>query len=123
MGVRFLLACGVCLLLGLGASPAVAQDYYGAIAYSPSTRAHGYSYDYPTRWEAEDRALAECRRHAGDCLIPVWFRNACGALATGPSGYGSGWGTNRNLAESYALQTCRRHSGGCSIMRWVCTTL
>jgi hypothetical protein len=114
--------CTLLLWLALsGADPGVAQDYYGAIAYSPSTRSHGWSSDHATRREAESRALANCRRHAGDCVIPAWFRNGCGALADGPKGYGSAWGASRSLAENYALQGCRRRSSGCAIVRWVCT--
>jgi serine/threonine-protein kinase len=123
MGEReFLSASLACLLLGGFASVAAAQGYCGAIAYSPSTRAHGWAYDYASRREAESRALSECRRHAGDCVVPVWFCNACGALAAGSEGYGSGWGTSRKVAEGSALQSCRRYSGDCSVMRWVCTT-
>jgi serine/threonine-protein kinase len=69
------------------------------------------------------KALSQCHRRARDCVIPVWFRNACGALADGPNGYGSAWGASRSLVENYALQGCRRRSGGCAIMRWVCTAL
>ena len=54
--------------------------------------------------------------------MPVWFRNACGALAVGADGYGSGWGSSRKSAEGQALQSCRRYSGGCAVIRWVCTT-
>lgn len=118
----FLSVALLCLLVGWGASPTVAQDYYGAIAYSPSTGAHGWTYDYATRQEAQDTALSECRQHADDCVIALWFRNACGALAIGSNGYGSGWGTSRSRAERDALQSCRRYTGGCSIKRWVCTT-
>jgi serine/threonine-protein kinase len=113
-----------------GATAAVAGDddddepeeHYGAIAYSPSTRAHGWSYDYPSRGGAERRALDQCRRHAGDCIIAVRFRRACGALAVGPDGYGSGWGATRKLAQGYALRSCARYSDGCTVVRWVCTT-
>src|SRR5262245_31709818 len=68
------------LLAGLGtgvAEDGASDEFYGAIAYSPSNRAHGWSYDYPSRRDAERRALAQCRRHAEDCIVPVWFRNAC----------------------------------------------
>jgi serine/threonine-protein kinase len=100
------------------------QEYYGAIAYSPSTRAYGWAYDYASRGGAKERALAQCQRHAdaNDCVVPVWFRNACGALAIGADGYGTGWGVSRKLAESYAIQSCGRYSDGCSVVRWVCTT-
>jgi hypothetical protein len=113
-----------CVLLAvacLGSGEAAAENY-GAIAYSPSTKAHGWSYDYPSRSAAEDVALSNCRKHAGDCIVPLWFRNACGALAVGASGYGTGWGTSRNLAESQALRVCRRYTGNCAIRRWACTT-
>jgi serine/threonine-protein kinase len=98
------------------------EVHHGAIAYSPSTRAHGWSYDYPSRAQAERRALDRCRRHAGDCIVAVRFHGACGALAVGPDGYGSGWGASRKLAQSYALRSCARYSDGCEVVRWVCTT-
>ena len=98
------------------------EEHYGAIAYSPSTRAHGWSYDHPSRDHAERRALDRCRRHAGDCIVAVRFHRACGALAVGPDGYGSGWGATRMLAQGYALRSCARYSDGCSVVRWVCTT-
>src|SRR5262245_53251859 len=119
---RILQAALAAGLLLVCTSIAQARDYYGAIAYSPSTRAYGYSYDHYTRADAENRALAECRARAPDCQLPLWFRNACGALAIGPNGWGTGWGTDRRLAESYAIQTCRNHSGNCQVVRWVCTT-
>ncbi len=105
------------------ADAARAQDNYGAIAYSPSSRAHGYSYDFPSREAAEARALNECHKHASDCQVPLWFRNACGALAVGNGGgWGTGWGTNQQLAERYALDTCHGYTSNCSVIRWVCTT-
>lgn len=131
MRLRGLLsACCAWLLVVPGAGIGVAeehgasaaQEYYGAIAYSPLNRAHGWAYDYPSRLDAERRALAVCRRHAEDCTVPVWFRNACGALAVGADGYGSGWGSSRKSAEGQALQSCRRFSGGCAVIRWVCTS-
>jgi hypothetical protein len=112
----------LCLILAGAARPALAQDYFGAIAYSPTTRAHGWAYDYTSRSEAQSRAMDECRRHADDCVVALWFRNACGALAAGVDGYGASWGTNRGLAERSAMESCRRHAGDCAIKRWICTT-
>jgi hypothetical protein len=133
---RVLAAGGLVAALGLAAAltcaaPAAlaeadggqgAEQFFGAIAYSPSTRAHGWAFDYTSRVDAEKRAMAKCQRHARDCFVPVWFRNACGALAIGFDGYGTGWGASRRLAETYALQSCRRYSGGCWVVRWVCTS-
>lgn len=115
------------MALGAGATSVEYGDdedvrYYGAITYSPTTRAHGWAYDYSSRRQAERKALAQCSRHGPDCLVVVSFHRSCGALAIGPDGYGSGWGGSRKLAETYALRSCRRHSGGCEVIRWVCTT-
>jgi uncharacterized protein DUF4189 len=83
--------------------------------------AGAFGWSFGSRAAAESVALASCRKHAGDCVIPIWFRNACGALAVRWSGCGSGWGTSRKLDESYALPTCRRNTSGCEIKRWACT--
>lgn len=106
----------------VGSAPAAA-DFYGALAYSQRTGAHGYSYDHRSRNAAEQRALGECANYGADCRVAIWFRNACGALAVGAgNGYGSGWGTSRSIAQSYALAGCRRHTRNCSIVRTVCTS-
>lgn len=118
----FLSASLLCLLLTAAGRPAAAQDYFGAIAYSPSTRAHGWTYDYGSRREAQNVALAECRRHADDCVVAVWFRNACGALAVGLDGYGAGWEANQVKAERSALKLCRRYSEDCRILRSICSS-
>ena len=65
-------------------TPALAvADSYGAIAFSPSTRADGWSNSFSTRADAERRALRECSARARDCRVAIWFKNACGALAVG----------------------------------------
>jgi serine/threonine-protein kinase len=127
---RLLYACCVCALAALGANAAAAGHHddddddvlYGAIAYSPSTRSHGWAHDYSSYQEADHRALGQCGRFAVDCTITVRFHNSCGALAVGFDGYGSGWGASRRLAERYAIQSCGRYSGGCTVIRSACTT-
>lgn len=105
---------------------ALAQTYFGAIAYSPSTGSDGFSYDYGTQRDAEMRAHQECINSGGsaDCKVVIWFRNACGALAVANDGtYGSGWGSDKGIAETYAIQTCNDYGGrGCKIIRWACTS-
>jgi Domain of unknown function (DUF4189) len=116
-------AAAVLVALLASAGAAEARDYYGAIAYSPSTGAYGYSYDHVSRANAETAALAACSEHAGDCQVPVWFRNACAALAVGNGGsWGTGWGSSRRLAERFARRTCGEHASNCAVIRWVCTT-
>lgn len=99
---------------------AAAVDHYGAIAFSQHSGNVGYSYNYRSRAAAEERALEECGR---GCKVVVWFRNACGALATGDNnGYGSGWAASRREAERIALSGCGENVENCRVVRWVCTT-
>ena len=109
------------LFVSLGAATAAAaDDNFGAIAFSSSSGATGYSYDYDSRDGAEERALQEC---GPGCKVVLWFKNACGALAVGEgSGYGTGWASSRSEAENLAMGYCRQNTGGCEISRWVCTT-
>src|ERR1700721_2328378 len=95
---RILMIAGAVIgALAMQAAPATARDYYGAIAYSNSTGALGWSYDYGSRGEAEDAALSECH---GGCSAVLWFRNAYGAIATASDhSYGAGWATSRGRAE------------------------
>ena len=120
--MRRCLAAGVLFFCaGAGSGEAAAQNY-GAIAYSPSTKAYGWSYDYPSRGAAESAALANCGKQANDCIVPLWFRNACGALAIGSNGYGTAWASQRSSAENQALAVCRRNTMDCAVKQWVCTT-
>ena len=104
-------------------APAMAlADSYGAIAYSPTTRADGWSHAFSTRADAERRALRECSGRARDCRVAIWFKNACGALAVRRNGsWGSGWGSDRRRAELEAIGVCNQYTGGCRVARWVCS--
>jgi len=100
---------------------ALADDHYGAIAYSQSTGSYGFSYDYDSRAAAEAQARENCDDRG--CTVVLWFVNACGALATGNGhAYGTGWASSRGEAESIAMSNCKDEaSGGCSISCWACT--
>lgn len=105
----------------LSATAAAATEF-GAIAYSPATGAHGYSYNYSTRRQADRVAMANCRAYADDCRIIVDFWNACAALAVGSNyGYGFAYNVRRSAAQATALAICRRNDSGCKIVRWVCS--
>jgi hypothetical protein len=112
----------VLMLLLLGPAAASAADYYGAIAYSRSSAAHGWAKDHPSREAAERAALAGCRKHAADCSAVLWFKNACGALATGPKGAGWAWDQTQSVADQGAINACAKHSTACTVKRRVCTT-
>lgn len=112
-------------VITLNSQKVLAQEYFGAISFSQSTRANGYSYDYKTKEAAQTAANRQCESYsgAGDCKSVIWFKNACGALATDPNGaYGSGWSANRSEAESIALNSCGQYSNQCKVVRWACTT-
>ncbi|NJK36875.1 MAG: DUF4189 domain-containing protein [Oscillatoriales cyanobacterium RM2_1_1] len=97
------------------------RDHYGAIAADPDGRIWGYAYDYPNREQAERRALEECSRSGSGCQVQVWFKNACGALATNNQGnIGWAWADSRELAETQAVSACS--TAGCQVKTWVCTT-
>lgn len=110
------------VLATLVALPAWSQDYFGAIAYSRSTTAHGWAKDHPSRDAAQRAAVSICRKHADDCQTVVWFKNGCGALATGSSGYGWGWGEQQSIADNDAIKMCAKGSTNCSVKLRVCTT-
>ncbi len=111
-----MLACA----LTLQARSALAEDYYGAIAFSESSGADGWANDHGSRRSAEETALQNCGPR---CEIVLWFKNACGALATASDhSYGTGWADSRREAEAIALNGCREHAEDCGIARWVCTT-
>lgn len=112
-------------IIALSSQKALAADSFGAIAYSPATKVHGYSYRYRTRQEAVNAAVAACVKtaRARDCKLLVWFKNACGALAENPVGtYGYAWAGDRQTAEAKAVQACQDYGGDpCRITRWVCS--
>jgi len=110
------------LVIALLASPAMAADYFGAIAYSPRSGADGWAKDHPSRKGAERAAIAACKEYADDCRTVVWFKNGCGAVAASAKVYGWGWGTTQALADDQAVKHCAKHAQGCKVKRRVCTT-
>jgi hypothetical protein len=110
--------CWVVLVPAMASS--ARAEKFGAIAFAPGSGRAGWSFDYDTRANAENRALANC---GAGCKVVTWFKNACGALAVGHNnGYGAGWADSRAAAEQKAMGYCRANSSNCDIRRWVCTT-
>ena len=101
---------------------AASANGFGAIAFSPGSGSHGFSYGYPSRGAAEQVAMRNCHKYAGDCRIAIWFRNACGALAVGAGyGWGAGYAAGKQGAETIAMGYCRQHAGNCRIVRSYCS--
>lgn len=107
--------------IALGTS-ARAADYFGAIAFSQKTGAHGWSRDNPSQRKAEVDAMFECRKYGRGCEVATWVRNGCAALAVGNGdGWGGDWGQNRRDAEQKALRRCFDNTTNCQIRRSICT--
>ena len=102
--------------------PSDPANRFGAIAYSRTKGAQGWAYDYASQGAAESVALINCHKQAGDCSVPISFRDACGALAIGSTGYGTGTGVDGRTADGYALKVCGQRSRNCRVERRVCTT-
>lgn len=106
----------------IAAAGAASADNFGAIAYSNTTGAYGYSYDHRSRGSAEVRAMSECRARGRGCKVAIWFKNACGSVAAGSNGWGSAWASTRRDAERAAIRNCSRYTGGCRTVAWTCTS-
>jgi len=94
---------------------------YGAIAYSPDSGDYGYSFSYSSRAGAERRAKRECGKT--DCTIAAWFRNSCGALATGDDGtWAGGRGDSESAARRDAQSDCVKEGGkNCEVVHAQCS--
>lgn len=86
----------------------------------------GFAYGYATGWagpEAEQRALAECRKPRGStsrtvrdlCRVVESFQSGCVAVAMDPKdgtpGVGWGVGPDRRSAERRAIAACHETAG------------
>lgn len=98
---------------------------FGAIAVSPDGQHAGFSIGKANRDAAEADAVSTCEDSAKGqrCEAMLWYRNACGALATGDEGaFGTGWGNSRQSACGWALRTCRDYGGrGCEANWYECS--
>ncbi len=104
-------------------SPAFADNFYGAIAISPSTGKHGGSWDMRSQSAADSSAIAKCNSASGtnDCISTVQIHtHTCGALAIDVSAgqWKGGLGNTRGEASSSALAALGSSSG--SIAESVC---
>jgi len=100
---------------------AAAQELFGAIAYSDNAHKYGWANNYPTRDGATKAALDGCAKNGPDCRVVLWFRNACGALVTGPDSHGAAWAESRKAAISKAAKLCAERSEACKLTRSFCT--
>lgn len=99
---------------------AIAQDTYGAIAYSSSTGVFGKTTMRPDRATAESIAIGNCGEW--DCKAVVWVRNACAAFAVGlGNAYGWAWDVVPANAEMNAIAECSARTSNCAIVTSICS--
>lgn len=85
---------------------------------------YGFSYDYRTMSDAQNRAKQEC---GSGCYVVKTFSSGCAAYAADQA-YGStayGWGTasSSGEAKNTALEYCRNYGGSNCIVRvWGCNS-
>ena len=113
----------VLMMVAMGVPQGVtAPKTYGALAYSPSRGADGFSYNYRTPSAARSKALQQCAARARGCKIVANFSRGCAALAIGRN---AAWGVatsrNRRTARANAVRACRKHGSGCRIQRSICS--
>lgn len=98
----------------------VSRYSYAAIAYSPTTGAYRYAYNYGSRQAAENAALKAMNDK--DARIVCWVNQGFCVLALGDdkSTWGVGWkhghGANFLDAQMTALEECRKRTTGARIM-------
>ena len=112
----------------LAAGPAWAEGSFGAIAYSPAADNSAAATDKPNRDEAEQAALASCRKatksNPDSCQSAIWFKNACGALAKDKksTAWGTGWGDTQKIATNWAVGVCKQYGGtDCKLVVSACS--
>ena len=103
-------------------APPSDADTYGAIAYNKNTGRYGWSTNYKTQDEANDRALDECGR--GCRVVMRFWGEYRGALARGDnSAWGATSGPTDEGTRRTAIETCRKYRGtNCSVLVSACNT-
>ena len=119
--VLVLLATASGVMAQVKKSPAKAapvKTKYGALAIDRSNGFYyGFSFDQPSRPEAEKRAIDECTKRGGSCSIVLTYSGTgCAAYRTinGNVGTAFGWGLAKTKEEADAIATkeCLKRSFG-----------
>ena len=99
------------------------QASYGAIAFGATSGAWGASYDWANQAKAESVAMQNCAQHGNDCKAIVWFKQQCGAVASG-EGTAVFWGLGGSdeLARADAQNKCMNNGGkSCEVRASQCS--
>jgi hypothetical protein len=95
---------------------------YGAIAYGAESQAAGWSYDYRTKGDADQQALANCAKYGDDCKVVVTIFNSCAAVAAGDNKrFAVAQARRGEQAQANAVAACTQQGGtNCEVKAWSC---
>jgi uncharacterized membrane protein len=99
---------------------------YTALAHSSFSNSWGWSGSKPTLEQAQQVAVQECSKWAGDCRVVSWARDdSCLALARGTTGDGEtslGWATGDDYlsARRNARDACSNYGNACFPVQQSC---
>jgi hypothetical protein len=98
-------------------------DPWGAIAYSKSDKAAGWSWEQVDKPSADNLAMQNCRKQGGmQCQVTTSFQRTCASVAASGNFVGAGTAGNRASAQKAALDQCAGSGGkNCEIEAWVCS--
>lgn len=118
MSLRHALAIALGLGFAGAAAPVLADDLFGAIAFSPATGKVGGGWNFAAKDEASSEAVAQCG--ADDCETVVTFPQ-CAAVAVG-DGYGMGFSAEATVeqSEATALSNCDGFTTNCLVTMSFC---
>jgi hypothetical protein len=96
-------------------------DRYGAIAIDPHPFVPGASFNQPSRGDAEQAAIAECKSFGGlNCNVEISSGNECVILAVGKTGHNAKAGLTIESATQSAMKICDAADTGCFAFYTAC---
>lgn len=116
---------GACALIPSAADAQQSRHAALAIDRNDGER-YGWAVDYPSRGEADARALAECGTRSVNCHVVLRFAEGCGAYVVERGNatlYGWGTSADRGAAEARARQEAWDRGGRNLVLRvWGCNS-
>lgn len=103
--------------------PAQWTSRWGAIATYAPTGVLGSSENLPSKDQAEQAALSDCKARGGlNCKIDIAYGNECAAVVVGDKGYNVNPGATADLASEMGMKICTEDGGnGCHVYYSACS--
>lgn len=108
---------------GLPLPTAPAATHWGAIATDAVSEHIGTTIDQPTKSQAEQMALSECRAKGGSaCKTAIAYGNGCAVLLTSSSGYITAADVTIDHATQTGMKACGDTEGSaCHVTYSACS--